>query len=409
MSQESPAAPNPEAPTCQTGQPTNLFSDDLENVGSGNWTLQTGSISNRWFYPQNPNPYFDATYATSGTTNLWGYDQPAAARFSVAMTGSVAIPAGTTVYLRFNHAYGFEDAALAYDGGVLEYSTDGGASYADAGALLKDGGYNGTIAGGFGNPLAGRSAFVRESNGYRSSRAVLSSLEGKSVRFRFLIGTDNGVADYGWFVDDVRIYTCGPPSPDADADADGRPDATDNCPLDANADQADLDADGRGDACDLDDDNDGVSDASDACPEVAAATTDGCPAAATSGVPAGGVGGPAGGSGGTADGLGGARDDGATTRADTLDDVRVSSCRRTGRRRRALVACTLRRFGAVRRVKIRVTRRGRTFASGSSRPARRGRVTIRARRDMPRATYRVAITLRDAHGTRRTIRARLRT
>lgn len=43
------------------------------------------------------------------------------------------------------------------------------------------------------------------------------------------------------------------------------------------------------------------------------------------------------------------------------------------------------------------------------RPGGRGRVTIRARRDMPRATDRVAITLRDAHGARRTIRLRLRT
>ena len=65
------AAPNPEAPVCDTGQPTTLFSDDLENTSSGNWTTSgTG-----WYYPQNnghPYPGFDATYATSGTTNFWG-------------------------------------------------------------------------------------------------------------------------------------------------------------------------------------------------------------------------------------------------------------------------------------------------------------------------------------------------
>ena len=38
------------------------------------------------------------------------------------MTRSVAIPAGATAYLRFNHAYGFEDDATgAYDGGIVEY------------------------------------------------------------------------------------------------------------------------------------------------------------------------------------------------------------------------------------------------------------------------------------------------
>jgi hypothetical protein len=28
------------------------------------------------------------------------------------------------------------------------------------------------------------------------------------VRFRFRIGTDPIVFDYGWFIDDVRIYRC---------------------------------------------------------------------------------------------------------------------------------------------------------------------------------------------------------
>jgi hypothetical protein len=38
-------------------------------------------------------------------------------------------------------------------------------------------------------------------------------------------------------------------------------DGTDNCPLVANADQANRDSDANGDACDPDDDNDGVEDA----------------------------------------------------------------------------------------------------------------------------------------------------
>ena len=37
-----------------------------------------------------------------------------------------------------------------------------------------------------------------------------------------------------------------------DSDADGLPDAIDNCPANANPSQADLDRDGRGDACDPD-------------------------------------------------------------------------------------------------------------------------------------------------------------
>jgi MYXO-CTERM domain-containing protein len=59
-----------------------------------------------------------------------------------------------------------------------------------------------------------------------------------------------------------------------DLDADGAPNACDNCPEAANADQTDSDLDGEGDACDQcpldppnsDDDFDGVCDADDRCP-----------------------------------------------------------------------------------------------------------------------------------------------
>lgn len=54
--------------------------------------------------------------------------------------------------------------------------------------------------------------------------------------------------------------------PLADDDRDGVENDDDNCPDDANADQADVDKDGQGDACDNDDDNDGVTDANDQAP-----------------------------------------------------------------------------------------------------------------------------------------------
>ncbi len=53
---------------------------------------------------------------------------------------------------------------------------------------------------------------------------------------------------------------------DTDDDDDGVPDDADNCPLNANADQADAGGDGVGDACDAD--NDGIADADDNCPAV---------------------------------------------------------------------------------------------------------------------------------------------
>ena len=60
---------------------------------------------------------------------------------------------------------------------------------------------------------------------------------------------DGGGAAGGKFI----LETTSNPPPPLDSDGDGVPNQTDNCPLIANANQADSDNDGSGDACDLDD------------------------------------------------------------------------------------------------------------------------------------------------------------
>jgi hypothetical protein len=95
--------------------------------------------------------------------------------------------------------------------------------------------------------------------------------------------------------DDADGDGLGDESQDSDDDNDAAPDATDNCPGLANADQANSDgAPDGGDACDADDDNDGLTDAEEALrgssPVSAdgdgdgrADTADNCPAASNAG------------------------------------------------------------------------------------------------------------------------------
>ncbi|HEU5103728.1 MAG TPA: hypothetical protein VFU22_32150, partial [Roseiflexaceae bacterium] len=171
---------------------------------------------NTWYYPATPNPLDpDLVYATSGKNNFWGYDQgsnsniPAVpADYSIAMTRDVAIPAGA--HLHFRHAFELErDTTGVYDGGVVEYSDDGGGTWNDAGPLFSENGYTGVIDAMSSNPLHGRQVFSGNSRGYYSSRLDLSALAGQDVRFRFRIGTDQYVDALGWFIDDIRVYTCG--------------------------------------------------------------------------------------------------------------------------------------------------------------------------------------------------------
>ncbi|MEW5958384.1 MAG: DUF4350 domain-containing protein [Chloroflexota bacterium] len=215
MDQQPTVCAAPEAPVCDAGLPANLFFDDIES-GSGNWTAGSNSGAAYWFVPQTTETLgLPGPYATSGVGNIWGFDQgsPVGSRSDtfLAMNGDVTLPANA--YLHFNHSFGFESSWSAgltrYDGGVLEYSVNGGGSWNDAGALMTHNGYNGTISAAYGNPLGGRAAFTADSRGYISSRLDLNSLAGQNVRFRFRIGTDNTIYDYGWFIDDVRIYTCG--------------------------------------------------------------------------------------------------------------------------------------------------------------------------------------------------------
>jgi Zn-dependent metalloprotease len=229
LTQQPPGCPAPEAPVCDSGPPGDLFFDDLENTGSGNWTHGAIVGVDEWYYPQPPIVFFGSSYATSGQYHFFGYDQGAIADIYMAMTFDVSLAPGSSPYMHFNHAYHFEFGAENYDGGVVEYSIDGGVNWNDAGPLFTDNGYNGTLSSAWQNPLGGRQAFVNLSNGYISSRLDLSSLVGQDVRFRFRIGTDEMGGYMGWFIDDIRIYTCvnttPPPSPPQNlGKTDGNPD-----------------------------------------------------------------------------------------------------------------------------------------------------------------------------------------
>src|ERR1700690_822657 len=210
----------PSASYCPTGmtQPVNdIFYDGFEN-GLGNWNLRANTGNQRWSISN--------MYASSGLNSLYGSDydptagdQNQTSDTFAAMASSVSLPVGSTPYLYFKQAFGFEYyGSQNYDGGVLEYSLDNGTTWKDAKAFFSAGqNYGGTIFTdttnpdylSYNNPLHGRSGFVRDSHGYVASRYNLTSLAGKMVMFRWRLGTDFfGYGDLGWNVDDVRIYTC---------------------------------------------------------------------------------------------------------------------------------------------------------------------------------------------------------
>ena len=153
------------------------------------------------------------TYAHSGKAFLYGNDTESYINSPVSLK-SMIIPA--KAYLHFAHSFGFDygiynNTRYYFDGGVLEYSTDNGVIWKDAKPLMQTNAYNGMVTPfSLGNTLRGQAAFVGDSHGYISTRLDLATLAGKSVSFRWRLGTDKVGYFLGWFIDDVRIYTCQP-------------------------------------------------------------------------------------------------------------------------------------------------------------------------------------------------------
>lgn len=114
--------------------------------------------------------------------------------------------------LAFRHRWAFEfstERKSDFDGGVVEISLDGGATWDD---LTKYAAvdYNATLvddARGT-NPLKGRKAFGRISEGYPAWREeVLEVRTGPAddVRVRFRAGADDNTAEAGWDIDDIAL------------------------------------------------------------------------------------------------------------------------------------------------------------------------------------------------------------
>ncbi|HEX7708902.1 MAG TPA: M4 family metallopeptidase, partial [Thermoanaerobaculia bacterium] len=185
-------------PLCSTGTPRILFRETFETPND-EWTI-TGSGTGAWWYPV-------GGYAKGGRYTAYGADNSGVSDHRLTQLAAVSVPPRGR--LHFDHSYEFENGLSAWDGGVLEYSSNGGTTWLDAGGLIDAGQtYNGTISNLWGNPLGGRSAFVRASHGYTGTRLNLAPLAGQSVMFRFRIGTDLTAGSLGWDVDNITIYDC---------------------------------------------------------------------------------------------------------------------------------------------------------------------------------------------------------
>ncbi|MFQ5701530.1 MAG: M36 family metallopeptidase, partial [Acidobacteriota bacterium] len=183
--------------------------------------------------------------AISGVDHRWLGPDTGAASDQYLVSPPLQVALTGTFGFTFRHRHDFEASGGSFfDGGVIEISTDGGASWTDIGGSALPGYGAVPIATGGNNPIEGRQAYVATNPSFPALDTVTVSLgtafQGQTVLVRFRIGTDVFVGAAGWEIDDIAFnnITNTPFSivvahdPTCDADADGFFDATDCAPSD---------------------------------------------------------------------------------------------------------------------------------------------------------------------------------
>jgi hypothetical protein len=186
------------------------FFDDLE-TGAPGWALGTGGSGNTWA--------LSTARAYSGTTSYHAVD-PSTTSDQRLDSPAVMLPvSGSPLTLQFWNWQLMEDRTGAcWDGGEVEISTDGGGSWTPLpDAVMLTDPYDGPVTGlggldGWCDDL-GAAATV-----WKKAVVDIGAYAGQTAMFRFRLGSDSSVSREGWYVDDVKVQSCGPSEPPMFAD-----------------------------------------------------------------------------------------------------------------------------------------------------------------------------------------------
>jgi hypothetical protein len=186
-----------------TGPAVPVLTETFEGAGgfdNPGWTHARLQGANDWSW---------AAAQSQSPTHSWFSASEGALAERVLVSPPFTPQAGSL--LTFWHTYAFEGVATCYDGGTLEASTNGGASWSVVpDAAFQEGGFTGTIVSGFSNSLAGNKGWCNGAIGPMTRVTVnLSTYAGSSLQLRWHEGDDQSIAGTGWYVDSVTLANVG--------------------------------------------------------------------------------------------------------------------------------------------------------------------------------------------------------
>lgn len=185
-----------------------------------NYDEQTASSSTATFEPVNHG--WTVAGATTALPDTFGWERKevngTTHTFAVGDSNAVAEASLVSPVIHFgadpvsfsvSHRHSFEAASLAsfYDGGVIEISTDNGATWNSLSSYIT---YPGTITANTSNPLgAGTAAFGYRNASFPNYDTLTVNLStdfaDKDVQIRFRVGSDDNTGDMGWEIQSVSF------------------------------------------------------------------------------------------------------------------------------------------------------------------------------------------------------------
>ena len=193
------------------GMAATLWFEDFEtnDIVAKGWKFLADTGASQWALSasKSVSPIRSMFSAGVGTTSDTSVVSPSIHIFSGA----------SLLSLSFWHNLSINDSK---DGGVLEFSLDGGSWFdvtaSGSGASFAANGYNAALSvNGNTNPLAGRAAWSGSVAGFVQvivSLTDTAKYAGHSLRVRWRLGTNNRTTSTGWAFDDVVLSGVMPPS-----------------------------------------------------------------------------------------------------------------------------------------------------------------------------------------------------
>ena len=170
----------------------NLFEDSANGPATSPYWTTTSTTTGNWIVSN--------ARSFSPTKSYFSTNLDVQSDQSLVLTNAIALGA-TPPPLTFRHWFNCEST---YDGGVIEASTDGGATWNDMQPNFLTGGYIATMDAT--TLLNGRKAWSGSSdNKFIKTKVNLTPYANQNIKIRFRFTTDVGTNLEGWYVDDIAF------------------------------------------------------------------------------------------------------------------------------------------------------------------------------------------------------------